>query len=310
MLIATKTLKAIDDAMQKDQGATFRRFLGQLMPLAGDAYRDDEDDWRDHLGASLIGRECAREVWYGFHWTTLKRFDGRMLRLFNRGHLEEPRFVAMLLMIGCKVWQFDQNGKQFRISGHKNHFGGSMDAVAMGIPDLPLEEPFLGEFKTHNDTSFAKLIAVGVMAAKWEHFVQMQIYMGDKQLRYGLYMAVNKNDDAIHAEIVQFDLAVYNRYRERSIMIIDSREPPAKINQSPGWFKCKWCDHKGVCHGSDMPARNCRTCEWIDIGDNGAWICNLPTQPDGGGLGEILTPKKQRLGCDQYSPNPVFKNKV
>lgn len=300
MQLATKTLQAIEEALYRDQGAAFRGFLGKLMPLAGDAYRTDEDDWRDHLGASLIGRECAREVWYGFHWTTLKKFDGRMIRLFNRGHLEEPRFLALLMMIGCEVWQLDANGKQFRITGHMGHFGGSMDGVARGIPDLP-DEPVLTEFKTHGDKSFAKLKEEGVIKAKWEHFVQMQIYMGKNGLRWALYCAVNKNDDTIHMELVQFDPTQYQRYLDRSVMIIEAKEPPPKINQSPGWFKCKFCDQKGVCHGSDKPAMNCRTCAYISVRDGGQWECTNPVCPG------ILSPEDQRKGCSHYEMNEAIK---
>jgi len=42
MLLATKTLQAIEEALQKDQGAKFRGHLGELMPLAGDAYSTKE----------------------------------------------------------------------------------------------------------------------------------------------------------------------------------------------------------------------------------------------------------------------------
>src|ERR1700720_1350337 len=219
MRLATQTMAAINTALEKDQGAAFRGFLEKCVPLAGDAYSTKNDKFRAHLGASLIGRECAREVWYGWHWVTAPFFDGRMLRLFNRGHLEEPRFVALLLTIGVKVYQVDQNGKQFRIKGHKGHFGGSMDGVVVGIPEMP-EEPILAEFKTHGEKSFVKLVKEGVMAAKWEHYVQVNIYMGKNNLRFALYMAVNKNTDEIHAEIVEFDQATYDRYISRSEQII------------------------------------------------------------------------------------------
>ena len=302
MLLATKTLAAIEEALQKDQGAKYRGFLKDLMPLAGDAYSTKEDDWRDHLGASLIGRECARELWYSFHWTTLKKFDGRMLRLFNRGHLEEPRFIALLMMIGCQVWQIDANGKQFRISRHKKHFGGSLDGVALGIPDMP-DEPVLAEFKTHGEKSFTKLAAVGVISAKWEHFIQMQVYMGKNNLRWAIYCAVNKNTDEIHLELVQFDPIQYQRYLDRSAMIIDSREPPPKLNESPGWYGCKFCDSKPVCHGKDLPAQNCRTCRWSTPREEGLWICINPILPG------PISAEQQRLGCSHYELNPVFKSK-
>lgn len=294
MRLATKTMLAIEDALQKDQGSSFREHLGNLMPLANDAYSTKEDPWRDHLGASVIGRECARELWYSFRWTTLKKFDGRMLRLFNRGHLEEPRFIAMLLMIGCQVWPTDADGTQIRISGHKGHFGGSLDGVAQGIPDLP-DIPVLTEFKTHSEKSFLKLKDDGVMSAKWEHFVQMQMYMGKMTLTWALYAAVNKNTDELHLELVQFDRAQYERYLDRSVKLIEAKEPPPKINESPGWFKCKFCDHADVCHGAGIPARNCRTCVYSQPVDNGKWLCHLKPEP------ADISSAAQRVGCDAYT---------
>jgi len=299
---AVKTMEAINAAMFADQGAAYRGWLGQLMPLAGDAYRTESDDWRDHLGASLLGRECAREIWYGFHWATLKRFDARMLRLFNRGHLEEPRMLALLKMIGCNVWQVQENGKQFRIKGHRGHFGGSLDGVALGIPDMPTI-PVLTEFKTHGEKSFLKLQSEGLLAAKWEHYVQMQIYMGKMELTHGLYMATNKNTDEIETEIIQFDKTQYDRYEQRSIAIIEAKEPPPRINNSPGFFKCKFCDHSKVCHLGGSLARNCRTCVHSSVGDDAAWICGVASPV-------VIDGERQRLACDRYEANRKFHNKT
>ena len=307
MLIAHKTLAAIEEAFQKDQGACYRGWLGQLMPLAGDAYDTKDEPFRSHLGASLIGRECSRELWYSFHWATRKKFEGRMLRLFNRGHLEEPRFIALFKMIGCDFWQVDANGKQFRITGHKGHFGGSMDGVVRGIPDMP-DIPMLAEFKTHGEKSFIKLQESGVMGAKWEHFIQMQVYMGKNGLTWAIYGAVNKNTDALHLELVQFDQVQYDRYLARAVMVIDSRDPPPKINNSPGWFKCKMCDQAPVCHGKDLPDRNCRTCKWVDVDDNARWICNVPTPPDGGGLDRPLSKDEQLQTCTLYEMKATIKS--
>lgn len=61
------------------------------------------DEPRTHLGASLIGHECSRYLWYVFRWCVNEEFSGRMYRLFERGHLEEMRFVKWLEGIGCKV---------------------------------------------------------------------------------------------------------------------------------------------------------------------------------------------------------------
>lgn len=307
MILATKTLAAINDALILDQGAKFRGLLKDLMPLAGDAYATKNEEFRTHLGASLIGRDCDRELWYSFRWATSKTFDGRMLRLFNRGHLEEPRMVALLQMIGCEVWQVDQNGKQFRISGHRGHFGGSLDAVARGIPDLP-DESCLVEFKTHGEKSFIKLTTEGVVKSKWEHFVQQQIYMGKNSLKWSLYMAVSKNTDELHAELVQFDSVIYAKYLERAGRIIDSTVSPKRINESPSWYKCKFCDHMGVCHDKMvLPARNCRTCLHSRVGDAGEWFCTEPMADAAFGENVPLSPDAQRRGCPDYAADPEFK---
>ena len=308
MLIATKTLAAIEAALTLDQGAKFRGLLKDLMPLAGDAYDTKNEEFRTHLGASLIGRNCDRELWYSFRWATNKQFDGRMLRLFNRGHLEEPRIVALLKMIGCKVWQHTTDGKQFRITGHRGHFGGSLDAVVKGIPDLPADEVCLAEFKTHGEKSFTKLIEAGVTAAKWEHFVQQQMYMAHYDLKWSLYMAVNKNTDALHAELVQFDPIIHGKYVKRTMVVIDAITPPKRISESPSWYGCKFCDHKQVCHESEVsPTRNCRTCLHSRVGDDGEWFCTEPKADAAFGDNVPLSADDQRLGCDSYEKNPAFK---
>lgn len=63
-----------------------------------------DDGHRKHLGASLIGHDCARHLYYVFRWAKKEAFSGRMQRLFNRGHREEARFVEWLRGVGFEVW--------------------------------------------------------------------------------------------------------------------------------------------------------------------------------------------------------------
>lgn len=48
------------------------------------------DGFRDHLGASLIGKSCARALWYDFRWATPARHTGRILRLFEPASWKRP----------------------------------------------------------------------------------------------------------------------------------------------------------------------------------------------------------------------------
>jgi hypothetical protein len=314
VMVAHKTLDAIDAAIAADGGAAFRVLQGKLMPLALDAYREKEDPHRRHLGASILGRDCAREIWYSFRWVQRGQFEPRMLRLFNRGHLEEPRFVAMLMMIECEFWQHDDQGNQFRISFADDHGGGSGDGVGRGIPDLPPLTAFLAEFKTHGDKSFAKLAGKvedwrayrlkrtgpfpgeGVRVAKFEHFVQMQTYMRQMGLAAALYMAVNKNTDDVYAEVVHLDSVFADQFLNRGAQIVPMWEPPKRISDSPGFWKCRFCDKHPVCHMGAKPELNCRTCRYSEPGKAGTWHCTLHKA--------LLDKERQLSGCTDYDVNP------
>ncbi len=123
------------------------------------------DGFRDHLGASLIGKSCARALWYDFRWATPARHTGRILRLFETGQLEEARLVRDLRATGATVLEVDpETGRQFRVEAHGGHFGGSLDAVALGLLEAP-KTWHVVEFKTHSAKSFAELVAKGVANA-------------------------------------------------------------------------------------------------------------------------------------------------
>lgn len=294
--LATRTLDAINASLEKDQGAAYRKFLEKVIPHIGDAYRgEDKSPFRAHMGASGIGEDCARAIWYGFRWATVPKFKGRILRLFNRGHLEEARFIALLLSIGVQVFQQDENGKQFRISDAGGHFGGSGDGVGLNIPDVPPGTPCLLEFKTHSEKSFLDVVKNGVQSSKLKHYVQMQTYMRKMNLTVALYGAVNKNNDELYLEIVLLDTIIADQYIDRGRQLVFMPQPPKRISESPGWFGCKFCDHKPVCHLKHDPAVNCRTCFYSRPTEDGKWLCTNPV-----GLNCILSEDQQLAACSAY----------
>jgi hypothetical protein len=288
-------MAAIEEAIERDQGATYRGWLKRVLPHIGDAYRTEEDGFRSHLGASVIGKECPRATYYSWRWFTKSKFPGRMLRLFNRGHLEEGRVIAALLTIGVKVFQQDANGNQFRITHAGGHMGGSGDGVVIGIPDLPPDLAALLEFKTYNDNQFKKLKDNGVREAKPEHYAQMQIYMEKMGLTVCLYVGVNKNDDEIYAELV-----VANRYHADEFLkfgesIVFAKIPPDRISNTSGYYKCRFCDERPHCHklGGKIEI-NCRTCAKSEPLPDGSWLCNMH--------GNFLTKDDQLKGCGDHTP--------
>lgn len=316
--IAHDTLNKIEGMIEADQGAQYRGWLGKVIPHIGDAYNTSEEGFRTHLGASIVGGECARHIYYSWHWTTKPKFSGRTLRLFNRGHLEEARFIAMFLMIGCEVIQQDAQGKQFRISWASGHAGGSGDGIIIGLPELSTGMAALAEFKTYGEKSFIELAGPlkewrahredpsrnpfkgqGVRAAKFEHYVQMQTYMEKMKLPVGIYGAVNKNTDDLYMELVVRDTPIADQFSDRGENIVWAKEPPKRLSESPGFWKCHFCDDKPVCHLGASPAVNCRTCEFSSPVDDGVggWACDKHGSID---------KATQLVGCKDYAVNRKF----
>lgn len=250
-----------------------------------------EDGFRVHLGASLIGKECQRALWFDFRWTTRADFSGRILRLFETGQLEEARIVRDLRRTGATVLEVDpESGRQWRVEAHGGHFGGSLDGVALGLLEAPKTWHVL-EFKTHSAKSFAELKRQGVRESKPRHFAQMQVYLHLTGMTRAMYVAVCKDTDEIHVERVAADPAAGEGLLVKAGRVINSARPPERLSTDPAWWQCRLCEHHSVCHDGAAAERNCRTCLHSTAIDGG-WHCAK--------WDRMLTPAEQRRGCDHH----------
>jgi len=197
-------------------------------------------------------------LWLTFHHAKAKKFEGRMYRLFETGKREEARIVQNLRSIGCEV-HADDGSSQYAFRALGGHFAGSMDAVITGYHEAP-KKWIVVEMKTHSAKSFKDLLEKKVQASKPMHYAQMQTYMGTSGIDRALYFAVNKDTDDIYTEYLHFDQAEFERLRIRAERIIKAAEPPLKISNDPSWYQCKMCDMADICHGTEAPEVNCRTC--------------------------------------------------
>lgn len=275
--------------------------LAQLIDAAT-ASELAEDGLRYHLGGSVIGSKCMREVWLSYRWAAREEFEGRMLRLFNRGHREEEVFATLFRRVGATVWTADANGQQYRVKCLDGHGGGSLDGVAINLPDLPAHVPngaaVLCEMKTHNDKQFKNLVKKGVRTSHPKHYKQAQFYMHNAGLKFCLYCAVNKNDDSLHFEFFDYDPATGNYLTNRGETIIFGSGIPPRISENPSWFECTFCAMRGVCFKYTDAFLNCRTCRHSAPQRDGTWSCAL-------GHHEITTNPKQ--GCLSHDYLPELK---
>jgi hypothetical protein len=287
---------AIDAAIEADDGALFRTLLGKYMPTIKDAYRGAEDKFRAHFGFSTIGKECARELYYNWRWVARKKFPARIIRLFNRGHIEEARFLALLAMVGVTIHDGDGEGGQERLSAYNGHAGSALDGLLYNVPGA-MGEWILGEFKTHGTKPFIALVAANsIRVAKPEHYAQMQACMEVRGIHRCLYLAVNKNDDDLYAEIVEYDAPSAKHYMTRAGGIIFATTIPPKITTDASDFRCKFCDRSDVCHYNAKVLTNCRTCKHSIADPGGTWGCGLRNI--------MLDRDAQAAGCEQYVVHP------
>jgi hypothetical protein len=221
--------------------------------------RDADKQRRAHLGASILGRECRRALWYAFRWSDEQPTGGRIYRMFRRGLLEEEQFVADLRAAGLTVHDRDETGQQFRFLDVGGHVGGSMDGCAVGLKEAPKTWHVL-EFKTHSNKSFSDLQRNGVQKSKPEHYAQMQLYMHWSGMDRAYYLSVNKDNDDLYGERVHYDKDAAEKLIARANAIVTASEPLERISEKADYYLCRFCSARTVCHEKRIPAPSCRTC--------------------------------------------------
>jgi hypothetical protein len=242
---------------------------------------------REHLGASAIGEECYRKLYYDFRWVKLQNAEPRMRRLWARGHSEEEKIDKILTWMGFFVREIDPvTNKQYKFSAVEGHYGGSGDGIAL-LPWFREDDSkrILVEKKTFKNDLFNKLkgaynqektkgIGEGLITSNPKYWAQQCAYGRAFKLNYSLFIAVNKDNDEIHYELNKLDwdyaLLLENKARD----VIYAKEPPARISENPVFYKCKWCHHQDVCHHGEVVETNCRSCKMAVPAPNGEWGCN------------------------------------
>lgn len=252
-------------------------------------------DMHPRLSASQIAG-CERAQWDAFRWLfPAEIFDGRKLSIFETGEVWETRLVERLREAGVQVREVDpETGEQWRVVFAAGHASGRLDGRLTNLPEAPKTEHVL-EVKTHNDRSFKGLLKSGVAEAKPEHMAQMQAYMHLTGLTRALYLSVNKNDDSLYAERIEYDPVAAARLMARAEMIVTSdRRPPCSC--APYLIKAGYgCS---VNEGT-MPVRTCRSClhATAHLDGDARWSCAR--------FGRDLSLDEQKAACPAHLFNPT-----
>src|SRR5699024_10794108 len=201
------------------------------------AYEDARDKTdRYHLGVSLLGNQDERYLWLKFRWAFQEHIDGRILKLFERGHREEDFIVKTLKMIGVEC---RDTGKEQITVRFGSHVSGSMDGTVLNVPGAE-KTPAILECKTHSDKSFKDLVKNGVQKSKFQHYVQCCVYAYGRGMSRALYYAVNKNTDEVYTEWLHVDNELAERYIQRGQRIALSDRMPEPLTPDPTDWRMKF----------------------------------------------------------------------
>lgn len=221
--------------------------IDALHKLVDDAILNQEREVRDYLGASLIGTECDRQLWYSYH-EPLPVSSARVLRIYDVGHALETLMIKWLELAGLKLFTVDSNGKQFRfteISETGKKVSGGCDGVSLGIP-FDEKTPHLIELKTANDFRWKAFVKDGFCSDE-KYKAQIHLYMLKFKLKKCLAVVLNKNTQEMYYEIIDFDEFEAQTALNRGKAIVEMSEMPDRKYPSRSFFKCNFCDYKERC---------------------------------------------------------------
>lgn len=206
---------------------------------------------RTYIGASSIGDDCSRKLWYRYHTDIKEMFSADTIRKFNDGHRSEDVMAEHLRMVdGVELYTHKEDGTQY---GFKDGlFAGNYDGI---IRYLPISSKWhIWEHKSVNEKKFEKLISFKNANEKtalrnWDsvYYAQAVVYMHYEGLeRHYLtastagmrdYTSVRTDADPAYAQVLI--------HKARRIGTL--KTPPERIGNKD-FYKCKWCFFNEMCH--------------------------------------------------------------
>ena len=209
---------------------------------------------RDYLGASRLGVSCARALQYEFAKAPVdpgRDADGRLLRIFRRGHVIEDCMVDWLRAAGFDLRTRKANGDQFGFSAAGGRLQGHIDGVIVGGPE-GFTYPALWENKCLGSKSWRDLEKSGLAVSKPVYAAQVAIYQAYLELHEqpAIFTAVNADTMEIYTEVVPFDAALAQRMSDRALTVISATEAGELLPRAfhdPTHFECRMCAWQDRC---------------------------------------------------------------
>jgi CRISPR/Cas system-associated exonuclease Cas4 (RecB family) len=212
------------------------------------SYYDREYPSRNYIGASILGHDCDRRIWFELQDNiNPKRYldpfaFGRQQITFERGHKEEEIFIAKLRNAGYEI-----TNQQESFSDFEGKFKGHCDGIIYDKNNVP----YILEIKTMKERYFRQVLKYGLKKSYYSYISQIQLYMHYFKIDRALIICINKNNDnEIHNIVIEYEPLIAEGLisKLKRILSYEAQMPP-KIDEGVKPFStCYNCSYRFFCH--------------------------------------------------------------
>lgn len=218
----------------------------ELTKLIEYQQRTIKDKPRDYIGASSIGSECSRQIWYECKGFEGEPIETKYRRVFDMGRWLETLVVQWLKESGLKIETGNEGNEFLEVVAEKMpYFKGHMDGVILSNSG----EKYILEIKSAKDSSYKTFLNKGIELWFPKYYYQLQSYMGMSGIHSSSIIVLNKDTSDISDNVVLFDKRKYDDLKIKAQTIYHSEIEPPRINNSPAWYLCRICKFRKICHG-------------------------------------------------------------
>jgi hypothetical protein len=216
--------------------------------------RQSKQKPREYLGASRLGVHCSRALQYEYEHQPVdpgREYSGRLLRIFERGHVTEDCMVKWLGYAGFDLRTTGVDGQQFGFSVLDGRLQGHIDGVFISGPD-GFRYPALWENKCLGSRSWRDLEKNKLAISKPIYHAQIVLYQAYLGLHENpaIFTAVNADTMEIYTELVDFDPRFAQSLSDRGLRVVSASAARERLNrsyQNQTHFECRMCSWQDRC---------------------------------------------------------------
>lgn len=214
-----------------------------------------EEKPRNYVGASSIGDDCERKLYYRLrHSEEAAPRKAELILAANDGYRSEDYVASLIREIpGVELTTHDVHGKQ--LGFRHGIFAGHIDGIIDGLPQAP-KTSYIWENKCSNEKKYNALIKAkekfGTKGAleQWDYiyYCQAVIYMHFFDLKRHYTTVSMAGSRKIQSVRTVANPKLAKMLIEKAVRIGNATSAPFGISENPSWYKCKWCDFNEFCH--------------------------------------------------------------